>query len=723
MNSLKLFLLALFVPFSLSAQPPAWRENPAVFNPSGLEFDSLAIDFQFLDWNGDQLPDLLINEDGIFSYYQKTDAASFSWQKRSLSLPNLPPSSAHQTGWWFAHIPNFCAADMDDDGDWDLVTDSLRLFRNIGTNSDPVWLLETSFFDGRIDSIDSLYGRVLCNDDFTFFDYEGDGDLDLTARYHGPGDQSDFYSFLFLYDTASRRWIFTDRFKDQVAWIPGSNIHLCDLDRDGDPDLFSSAKIIYGTDLINRFSFNLYANRGTAAAPLYTPEVFPQEIFERISTRYLISDQFYDIDRDGDQDYIFFTPNRHLKIWFNETTTRHTFVFTDRGVRLGRLNVPGYAVPALYRPAADDAPILIVSEQYDNWYWASDMFMHAYGRLVDLGVHDLFNHDFSPRTHPSELAWESFNVFSDFSMTANHDLWISFPENPVQCIAISYNHYKSWQSLGFVVALYHQESAGDSVIWKMDSTLTEFSLSTLRYNRPVLADIDLDGRPELFIRADSVYTCFKNQGRLDAPDWELAADLLAGIDALVHLNLVATDLDMDGDPDLLFGDADGTLHYYRNLLPEQPLRWAAMPEVFAGLDVGQSAAPAIGDINGDGILELIVGNRNGQLYCYELAEYLRVEKPSIPAGGFHLLPAYPNPFNHIMTILCETDQTGWLEVAVYDAAGRLVKVLHHGDISSGMHKFSWDGSNRSGQMAPSGLYFVSTRNRTTAHFTKAILLK
>lgn len=73
------------------------------------------------------------------------------------------------------------------------------------------------------------------------------------------------------------------------------------------------------------------------------------------------------------------------------------------------------------------------------------------------------------------------------------------------------------------------------------------------------------------------------------------------------------DLDNDGDQDMVVGDEDGKLHFFRNtgnlLTPTYSLATAGI----GGFDVGSNAAPFLFDVNGDSTLDLVVGNAFGTL--------------------------------------------------------------------------------------------------------------
>jgi hypothetical protein len=83
----------------------------------------------------------------------------------------------------------------------------------------------------------------------------------------------------------------------------------------------------------------------------------------------------------------------------------------------------------------------------------------------------------------------------------------------------------------------------------------------------------------------------------------------------------------------------------------------------------------------------------------------------------------PNPFNPRATVAFAVPEAGPVRLQVFDLRGRLVRTLEDGQLSAGRHTAIWDGSDRSGRQAATGVYFIRLDDGRRAVTTKAVLAK
>ena len=72
------------------------------------------------------------------------------------------------------------------------------------------------------------------------------------------------------------------------------------------------------------------------------------------------------------------------------------------------------------------------------------------------------------------------------------------------------------------------------------------------------------------------------------------------------------------------------------------------------------------------------------------------ETPSEEAFGpiaFALDPAYPNPFNSVVTVPFSLDRTGSVSLALYDLSGREAARLINGILPVGQHRIAFDAAS------------------------------
>ncbi len=141
---------------------------------------------------------------------------------------------------------------------------------------------------------------------------------------------------------------------------------------------------------------------------------------------------------------------------------------------------------------------------------------------------------------------------------------------------------------------------------------------------PALADIDGDGDLDLLIGnvinpedpSRGSVTLFRNTGTADAPVLQLQDPDFLGFNEGFSPTPSAVDIDGDGDSDIAIGRFDGEVSLYRNVGSSDNPEWQLEDETFLGADVGSDSFPTFGDVDGDGDLDLLVGESSGQINLF-----------------------------------------------------------------------------------------------------------
>ncbi len=182
--------------------------------------------------------------------------------------------------------------------------------------------------------------------------------------------------------------------------------------------------------------------------------------------------------------------------------------------------------------------------------------------------------------------------------------------------------------------IWYYKNEGTSTIPQFDFQQNDFLYESLvdlgERSFPVFFDENGDGLEDIvignygyFIESglySSQLMLLRNTGTNSKPSFEVITNDYANISLYNFDGIYPTfgDLDSDGDKDLIVGDEEGVLHYFRNDGGTgNPANFVLSQPNFKGIDIGQSAKPQIIDVNHDGLNDMLVGERSGTINYFE----------------------------------------------------------------------------------------------------------
>jgi len=113
--------------------------------------------------------------------------------------------------------------------------------------------------------------------------------------------------------------------------------------------------------------------------------------------------------------------------------------------------------------------------------------------------------------------------------------------------------------------------------------------------------------------------------------------------------------------------------------------------------------------------------------CYEYgivaSDEYKIENVIHPGGQECKISNYPNPFNPETTIRFYVQQSGNVELSIYNVRGQKVKTLTNEEMAAGEQKIVWQGTDNKGYHVSSGIYFVRLRSEAGVAVKKIMLMK
>ena len=376
--------------------------------------------------------------------------------------------------------------------------------------------------------------------------------------------------------------------------------------------------------------------------------------------------RFADMDQDGDMDLLTEQPYSYIRYYRNEGTTENPDftlaadtltgangepLFSDRqnipnvtdidcdgklDLFIGRLNgtVQRYESTGLNE---NDIPQFeLVAKRFEGIEIVKQIgTMHGANTLTFVDIdndndQDLFWGDFF---EPSLLLVENQGSCSNPELQGEPK---PFPtNNPVQSSGYNAPAFADWGQdgdldlfVGVLGGAYNaNQTLAENFYFYEQADNGSFNLRTKQFlssidigneSMPATGDIDGDGDQDLLLankidpgdRNTSVVYTFENRGSKGQPTLHKTGSL--DLPNAYHYAPELGDLNGDGRDDLLLGTWKGRIAYYRGTEDG----FEKVNDAYIELERGSNSVPELADLDGDGDLDLMVGESGGGVYFY-----------------------------------------------------------------------------------------------------------
>lgn len=169
-------------------------------------------------------------------------------------------------------------------------------------------------------------------------------------------------------------------------------------------------------------------------------------------------------------------------------------------------------------------------------------------------------------------------------------------------------------------------NSNGTFIYQTDSFLTGDMIDVGSGAAPIFVDLNNDSLMDMLITnrnsygTNSTITYLENVGSDTVPVYKMMSRNWMNLSSLNLKGLFPAfgDLNNDGKKEMILGNENGTILYYQNTGggANNPDNFVLTNPSYFTIDIGSFSTPTIVDANGDGKLDLVIGEENGSLnYC------------------------------------------------------------------------------------------------------------
>lgn len=482
-------------------------------------------------------------------------------------------------------------------------------------------------------SLSNAWAGGINNAQISNFDLNHDGKLDLFIF-----DRARNLASVFIFDNGKYHYAptYTDSFPSMTSWA-----FLLDYNKDGKADIFTS-----NTTLIqNKNSFKVFQNTGDEELEFSLLKGEVKSTYYGIENSLYVTGTdlpaFSDIDNDGDIDMLTFDvtgsaiefhSNRSMELYGNADS----IVFALRNACWGNVNEDPFTnalslnqtcSPIVLKTQLHSGSTLCVFDNEndgDKDLLIGDLLFNALtfgnngGNNLNANITSQ-DANFPNYNTPVNLTSFPAAFIADIDQNTHQDLLVA-PNNKGE---ENYNclHYYKNTSTNNVAQFELQEK--DFLV----NSMLDFGSTSY----PVFFDYNDDGLIDLLVANDGIYdvnqntqvgkmALLVNTGSANTAQFEWQENDFAN---LSQYNITAMkptfgDLDNDGDDDMLIGAFNGQIHYFKNTAGVgNNANFVIETPIFQSIDVGAYSTPMLFDLNKDGLLDLIIGEQDGNLNYYK----------------------------------------------------------------------------------------------------------